>query len=252
MKLLLDEGVDRYNRVDFIAPDPVSIPHRYSLKEDIEISGFLVATIAWGQRPVILKNGVKLMELMDDAPYNFIAGAGPRDFKRLSKFVHRTFNGDDLTFFAKCLQRVYKHSGGLEFLFTESLQRTGNDMGLSINRVRNAFFGDIDPARCGKHFADPLRHSSAKRLNMFLRWMVRRDRRGVDFGLWRGISPSVLHCPLDVHSGRVARELGLLQRTQNDWQAVTELTAALRQFDAKDPVKYDYFLFGAGVEGFCG
>lgn len=241
--------VVRYNRTDFIPPDPISIPHRFTRKEDIEISGFMTAIISWGQRPVILKNAGRLMELLEEEPHEFLMHSTPKEFRRFMPFVHRTFNGHDCILFLTSLKRIYKHRGGLQEVFTDALQQSDNDMATAIHRVRTLFFGNTIPGRTGKHFADPLANSAAKRINMFLRWMVRRDRMGVDFGLWKNISPALLHSPLDVHSGRVARELGLLTRTQNDWKAVAELTANLRALDPDDPSKYDFALFGAGVEG---
>ncbi|HMT29685.1 MAG TPA: TIGR02757 family protein [Bacteroidia bacterium] len=248
-KEFLDEMVNRYNRSDFISPDPISIPHQYSKKEDIEISGFLTAVIAWGQRPVILKNANRLMDLMEQEPHNFLIGASQKEFKRFDNFVHRTFNGIDCRFFLASLKNLYLDQGGLENVFNESLKNSNNQMGEAIHKVRTIFFGINAPGWCSKHFADPLANSAAKRINMFLRWMVRKDKQKVDFGIWKKISPSLLYCPLDVHSGRVARELGLLSRNQDDWKAVEELTANLRILDANDPVKYDFALFGAGVEG---
>lgn len=248
-KDFLEEMVLRYNRTDFIAPDPISIPHQFMKKEDIEISGFLTALISWGQRPVILKNANRLMELMEFEPHNFLIDANLNEFKRFDNFVHRTFNGIDCRFFLVSLKNIYIEHGGLEKVFNESLKESNNQMGEAIHRVRTIFFGKNAPGRCSKHFADPLANSAAKRINMYLRWMVRKDKQNVDFGIWKKISPSLLYCPLDVHSGRVARELGLLSRTQDDWKAVDELTANLRTLDPNDPVKYDFALFGAGVEG---
>ena len=248
LKDFLDDQVDLYNRKDFIQDDPISIPHRYSLKEDIEISGFLTATIAWGRRPMILKNAERLMLLMDDSPYDFISNANRKELKTVDDFVHRTFNGEDCCYFLSALKKVYQKHGGLEGIFSIPCQLTGGDMGFSINEARKTFLSFNPPTRVNKHFADPLRNSSAKRINMFLRWMVRKDRRGVDFGIWKSIKPSMLFCPLDVHSGRVARQLGLLLRKQDDWKATTELTTNLRILDPVDPVKYDFALFGMGVE----
>lgn len=242
----LDEQYAVFNVREFIPDDPVSIPHRFSAKEDIEISGFLAATIAWGQRPVILRNATRLMERMDFAPSDFIRNHHPAHRKSLSDFVHRTFNGTDLQYFLKALQQIYRHHQGLEGSFIKALKTT-SDIPSAIHTWRSLFFSFDAPQRTSKHFADPLRNSSAKRICMFLRWMVRKDHKGVDFGIWNGISPSVLHAPLDLHSGRIARELGLLTRKQNDWRAVEELTANLRLLDPHDPVKYDFALFGLGV-----
>lgn len=241
----LDEKVDQYNRVTFITTDPVSIPHRFTKKEDIEIAGFLAATIAWGQRPTIIRNALHLLQLMDDAPHDFIQHAGARELKRLDNFVHRTFNGTDARSFVIALRHIYKKHGGLESAFQNGLKQ-GN-MHEAISYFRACFFEPTHPQRTEKHLSDPARGSAAKRIHMYLRWMVRRDKRGVDFGLWKTISPALLCCPLDVHSGRVARKLGLLQRTQDDRKAVEELTANLLLLDARDPVKYDFALFGLGV-----
>ncbi len=248
LKSFLDEMVDRYNRVEFIANDPISIPHLFAKKEDIEISGFLTATIAWGQRPVILKNANNLMQLMDNAPHEFLLSANKNDLKRFNSFVHRTFNSIDCVFFLKSLQNIYQKRGSLEVLFTDAFEKSNGHMGTAIHLVRKEFF-KVEGGRSTKHFADPLANSSAKRINMFLRWMVRKDKRKVDFGLWKKIPTSVLFCPLDVHSGRIARNLGILSRKQDDWKAVEELTLKLREFDKNDPVKYDFALFGMGVEG---
>ncbi|MFM7902633.1 MAG: TIGR02757 family protein [Bacteroidota bacterium] len=243
----LDSEYARFNRADFIENDPISIPHRYTRKEDREISGFLTATISWGQRQGILKNAVRLMELMDDQPHDFLMDASQNDWKRFSHFVHRTFNGSDCMLFMDRLSRLYKLKGGLHQIFSSSYLASNGDMGQAISNFRSAFFGDKNPGRAGKHFSDPARNSAAKRLCMYLRWMVRQDARGVDFGLWTNIPASALMCPLDVHSGRVARGLGILHRTQNDWKAVAELSQNLRLFDPNDPCKYDFALFGGGV-----
>lgn len=249
LKALLDEKVELYNQHDFIELDPVSIPHRYTQKEDIEIAGFLSATIAWGNRISILKNGLRLMEIMDNSPYQFVMGAGEKELKKLNKFVHRTFNDTDCLFFVEALRNIYLNHGGLEASFSKGLMKTDKDKDIfpAIMHFRTTFLSAPHLERSVKHIANPAAGSTAKRINMFLRWMVRKDDKGVDFGIWNSISPSQLCCPLDVHSGRSARKLGLLSRKQNDWKAVVELTENLRQFDANDPVKYDYALFGMGV-----
>lgn len=241
----LNQKAEEYNGPCFIENDPVSIPHLFTKKKDIEIAGFLAATIAWGQRRNILKSARQLMAWMDHAPYDFVVNAEPKDLKTLEKFVYRTFNGSDAVGFITALQQVYKYHGGLEQLFTTGFQKKGNIKG-AIACFRNTFIENL-PARTLKHVANPDKGSAAKRLNMFLRWLVRDDQRGVDFGLWKGIHKSELMMPLDVHSGTVARKLQLLNRTQNDWKAVEELTATLRIFDRNDPVKYDFALFGIGV-----
>ncbi len=245
LKKFLDEKVDLYNRPEFIEADPISIPHRFSKKEDIGISGFFAATIAWGQRPVILKNANQLMEMMDNSPHDFILNHSKKELKPFSTFVHRTHNGTDCIYFISSLKNIYNKHGGLEKVFTDGF--TTATAAYSITKFRELFFSIPHPSRTKKHIADPLANSSAKRLCMYLRWMVRKDKRGVDFGIWKNILPSQLACPLDLHSARVARSLSLLARKQNDWKAVMELTEKLKQFDPVDPVKYDFALFGLGI-----
>lgn len=246
LKEWLEEYYDYFDRRAFITGDPVSVPHRYELKQDIEIAGFLAAAIAWGQRPVIIRNALSLMESMPDGPFSFIMNATEDQLTYFSDFSHRTFNGTDCVFFLRSLQNLYRHHGGLEGVFTEGYRQSGHIPG-AIRHFRNIFFSIPFPERTLKHIPNLDKNAAAKRINMFLRWMVRRDDRGVDFGLWEHIPPSALYIPLDVHSGRVARELGLLQRKQNDWRAVNELTLRLRKFDREDPIKYDYALFGMGA-----
>ena len=243
----LEAKADKYNNPGFIESDPISIPHLFQRKEDIEIAAFFAATIAWGQRPTILRNARRLMQLMDDSPYDFILSAEPSDLARFSSFVHRTYNAEDLRFFVRALQNIYRNHGGLENVFSQTLKEPGTDAKHSLQNFRQVFFSIPFPQHSGRHVADVVAGSAAKRLNMFLRWMVRSDKKGVDFGIWQGIGMNKLFCPLDVHSGQVARKLGLLCRTQNDWKAVDELTTALRTFDPADPVKYDFALFGLGV-----
>ncbi|MDR3715562.1 MAG: TIGR02757 family protein [Puia sp.] len=245
LKEFLDEKTDQYNTFRFIEDDPVSVPHRYSRKEDIEISGFLAATIAWGNRKSIVKNGHRIMDLMDDSPYDFVMSHSAAELKRFRSFVHRTFNHIDLVYFIKGLRHIYQKKGGLEGIFTAHC--TDDSVQPSIHHFKKSFFEIPHPSRTLKHVSDPLSGSAAKRINMYLRWLVRKDKRGVDFGIWTSIRPAQLSCPLDVHSGNVARELGLLSRTQNDAKAVKELDTALRLLDPKDPVKYDFALFGLGV-----
>lgn len=240
---LLIRMADRYERADFIPGDPISVPHRFSGIQDIEISAFLTATIAWGQRQTTIRNALKLMEMMDHAPHEFITGASLRDLSGFRGFKHRTFNGDDCQFFMASLQRIYREHGSLEKLF----QPVNGDISGGIHRFREFFFRDEHFHRTEKHIADPVAGSSAKRINMFLRWMVRSSDRGVDFGIWKSIKPGALYCPLDVHSSKTARHLGLLHRTQNDWKAVAELTSVLRTIDPSDPVRFDFALFGMGV-----
>ncbi len=238
----LENAYDKYNRPDFITTDPVSIPHLFSKKEDIEISAFLAATIAWGQRSTIISNAKKLVQAMDLSPYSFVMNATDKELQRLENFKHRTFNSTDLNFFIFSLRNIYAEYGGMEKVF--SGKDNVKDSLIHFNRV---FFSIPHLKRAEKHVSNPALGSAAKRLNMFLRWMVRNDKRGVDLGIWKTISPSLLYCPLDVHSGNVARKLKLLKRKQNDWQSAEELTKALRKFDAADPVKYDFALFGLGV-----
>jgi uncharacterized protein (TIGR02757 family) len=247
----LDKKADLYNTPDFIEHDPVCIPHRYSRKEDIEISGFLTAAISWGNRKMIVRNARLMMDLMDNSPFEFVSGHSREDLDRLEGFVHRTFNSADLVFFVKALQQLYLFYGGLETVFTQN--KTQDSLQPAIHILREKFFMLPHEARSEKHIADPVNGSAAKRINMFLRWMVRNDKRGVDFGIWKSVSPSILSCPLDLHSGNVARKLGLLTRKQNDARAVAELDLQLRKFDPADPVKYDFALFGLGIyENFQG
>lgn len=246
LKSFLDEQVEKYNVPGFITDDPISIPHQFDLKEDIEIAGLLTATIAWGNRKSIIKNADKLMKLMGYFPFEFIMNAEEKDLASFGKFVHRTFNGTDTIFFLKALQCIYQNHGGLESVFTEGYDKTENLYGAIMN-FRKVFFETEHELRTQKHVANLAHKSSGKRLCMFLRWMVRNDKCGVDFGLWNKIPTSALMLPLDVHTGNISRRLALLKRKQNDWQAVEEITSALRQFDGNDPVKYDFALFGLGV-----
>ena len=250
LKSFLDEKVELYNNPNFIESDPIQIPHLFSLKEDIEIAGFLSATIAWGNRKMIIKNAHRMMDLMGNAPYDFVMSHNENDIERLESFVHRTFNNQDFAFFIQSLQNIYSNHNGLEAVFSKSVTN-GNSMQMGISDFKKTFFEIEHLYRTEKHVSDPLNNSAAKRINMFLRWMVRQDNKGVDLGIWKSISPSTLSCPLDVHSGNVARKLGLLNRKQNDGKAVAELDFILRNFDKNDPVKYDFALFGLGVfEGF--
>ena len=243
---MLDNAVAQYNHPDFIENDPIQIPHRFSRKEDIEIAGFLSASIAWGQRKTIIRNGRALMKRMDFAPFEFITGED--DFTPFLDFVHRTFNGQDCMFFLHSLKNIYQNHGGLEQVFTEGF-RQDNTIFSALKHFRSVFLEIPHENRSRKHISDVSNNSSAKRLNMFLRWMVRNDNKGVDFGLWKDIPTSSLMLPLDVHTGNSGRDLGLLIRRQNDWKAVEEITEILRTFDANDPVKYDFALFGLGING---
>ncbi len=242
---LLEEKYVLYNRPEFIEHDPVSIPHLFARKENIEISGFLTATISWGQRKTIINNARNLMSLMDHDPYSYIMDVTEHEISQL-KFSHRTFNSVDLRFFILSLRNIYQHYGGLEQVFNEVYRKT-NDVAECLKRFRGLFFEIPHESRTEKHIADIHKNASAKRLNLFLRWMIRKDNAGVDFGIWNEIPASALYIPLDVHTGNISRKLGLLSRKQNDWKAVVELTDRLRKLDAADPVKYDYALFGMGA-----
>ena len=247
----LEEKYLQYNQISFIENDPISIPHCFESVEDIEIAAFLTATISWGQRVSIIKSARKLMEMMDNSPHQFILHHSDKEIKPLQQFVYRTFNGRDCHCFITSLRNIYANHGGIHQIFSSSISKKDTDIQPGIRAFRKAFFELNTSQRTEKHFSDPDKNSSSKRINMFLRWMIRKDKTGVDFGLWKDIKPSVLVCPLDVHSGRVARALGLLDRKQNDWKAVLELTDRLKTFDKNDPVKYDFALFGLGVfEGF--
>jgi len=249
VKRQLDRYVEKFNTLEFIDSDPIQIPHRFSLKEDIEISGFLAATIAWGQRKSIINNALRLMDLMDNAPYDFLINSNENtDFQRFANFVHRTFNGSDCLYFLKSLKNIYLKYNGLENVFSVGFEKN-HTVFSALEYFRSVFLELPHDLHCQKHLSDVACGSAAKRLNMFLRWMVRSDSAGVDFGIWEKISQSALMLPLDVHSGNVARAFGLLSRKQNDWKAVEEITEVLRTFDAADPVKYDFALFGAGVNG---
>ncbi len=245
LKEFLDSKVVQYNNPDFIGSDPIQIPHQFSKKEDIEIAGFLAATIAWGNRKSIITNATKMMQLLDYSPHDFIINHQESDFKSFEGFVHRTFNSIDFSVFIKALANIYNNHGGLEAVFKK--HQEGDSLQSAIAGFKTTFFEVPHPIRSQKHLSNPLKGSAAKRINMFLRWMVRNDNKGVDFGIWKTLTPAMLSCPLDVHSGNVARKLGILNRKQNDAKALKELDIALRKLDATDPVKYDFALFGLGV-----
>jgi len=245
LKEFLDEKVIEYNNPSFIESDPIQIPYQFSSKEDIEISGFLTATIAWGNRKMIIKNANKMMELMGFSPYDFILNHKEHHLDKFEGFVHRTFNKTDFSYFIKALNHIYTNHNCLENIF--QTYATSDSLQPAIHQLKKVFFELPHPSRTTKHMSDPMKGSASKRLNMWLRWLIRNDNSGVDFGLWKTISPSILSCPLDVHSGNVARKLGILKRKQNDAKALAELDACLREFDSKDPVKYDFALFGLGV-----
>ena len=243
LKEFLDEKFNQYNTPQFIETDPIQIPHRFTKKEDIEIAAFLTASIAWGNRKMIIRNAEKIINLLDNEPHDFIMYASKDEVESLPNFVHRTFNHTDLVFFLKSLRNIYKNHNGLESVFSTN----NNDITKALINFRKTFFEIPFPERSSKHISNVAKNSAAKRLNMFLMWMVRKDTRGVHFGLWNKINPSALYLPLDVHTGNVSRKLGLLKRKQNDWKAVAEITNRLRKFDPVDPVKYDFALFGLGI-----
>ena len=245
LKDFLDEKVIKYNTPDFIGSDPIQIPHQYQLKEDIEISGFLAATIAWGNRKMIIKNASQMMEMMGNSPFDFVMSYNEDQLERLDGFVHRTYNSIDFGYFIKALNNIYKNHGGMEDVFSSNI--SADSVLPAITEFKRLFFSIEHPHRTTKHVSDPAKGSSSKRINMMLRWFCRQDNNGVDFGIWKNISPSILSCPLDVHSGNVARQFGLLTRKQNDAKALNELDTNLRMLDSNDPVKYDFALFGLGV-----
>lgn len=284
LKDFLDSKVDQYNRPEFIENDPIVIPHQFSVQQDIEIMGFFASILAWGQRKTIINKCNELIERMDGAPYDFIINHQDSDLQNLLEFKHRTFNDTDLLYFVSFLEHHYNEFDSLEDAFLPSvtglkkpdvyrkefidktsaaspdalasaacyasdLQESPIDIEFSLNHFRTYFFSLPDfPSRSIKHISSPMQKSTCKRLNMFLRWMVRKDNKGVDFGIWERISPAILVCPCDVHVERVARKLNLISRKQTDWQTAVELTNRLREFDAEDPVKYDFALFGLGIE----
>jgi uncharacterized protein (TIGR02757 family) len=245
LKDFLDIKIVKYNHPDFIETDPIQVPHQFSEKENIEISAFLTATIAWGNRLSIINNAFKLMHWMDNQPYDFIISSTTDEKERLRSFVHRTFNGIDCLFFIESLKNIYKNHDGLQAAFEKGYQNE-NSVKSALIYFHDLFF-EIGGERTRKHVSNVAKGASGKRLNMFLRWMIRKDNTGVDFGIWNGIPVSSLMLPLDVHTGNVARKLGLLQRKQNDWKAVEEVTANLQLLDPSDPIKYDFALFGLGA-----
>ncbi|MCF8279164.1 MAG: TIGR02757 family protein [Bacteroidales bacterium] len=258
LKIFLDDCVEKYNRPNFVENDPICIPHRFSKKEDIEISAFWTAMLAWGQRKTIINKASELFGLMDGAPHDFILNHHETDRKPFLKFVHRTFQATDTLYFLEFFQWFYQNHESLEEAFLRGMKPDDLHVGDGLIEFRALFFSLPDsPQRTRKHVSSPATKSSCKRLNMFLRWMVRSDGRGVDFGIWKNIKPSQLLVPLDVHVERHARRFGLMERPQTDWLAVLELTGRLREFDPEDPVKYDFALFGLGAlvgmrdEGSC-
>lgn len=247
LKSYLDEKVTLYNTSSFIEQDPIQIPHQYEIFQDIEISAFLTATITWGNRKSILKSAKKMMELMGNSPYDFVQNITPKSLERYNTIpIHRTFKGEDFVFFIQRLQALYKENDSLQAFFLPLEQET--NMYHALHRFREKFLTP-EPHRAHKHVSSTYSNSAAKRLMMLLRWLVRCDKKGVDLGIWKNISPSKLSIPLDVHVGKVARQIGILHRQQNDWKAVEELDKVIRIFDAKDPAKYDFALFGIGLDG---
>ena len=245
LKEFLDEKVILYNQPAFITSDPIQIPHRFHLKEDIEISGFLSATMAWGNRKMIINKVSELMNRMGNSPYDFVMNYSDDEFEKIETFKHRTLNAGDLDFYLKSLRNIYENHGGLETIF--KFEKSHSDSFHAIENFRARFLETPHQPRAEKHLSSPAKNSAAKRLNMFLRWMVRNDQQDVDFGIWKNILPAQLVCPLDVHSGNAARKLGLLKRKQNDWKAASELHSTLKKLDSEDPAKYDFALFGLGV-----
>ncbi|MGS0748345.1 TIGR02757 family protein [Halpernia sp. GG3] len=243
--LLLNEKAEQYNHPNFIELDPISIPHRFSLKQDIEISGFLTASISWGNRKAILNSAKKMLDFMDNSPFDFIQNFTEKDLRQIeNKALHRTFSGDDFAYFLRSLKRIYSNFESLEKIFL--LQGNETNFYHALGRFRTCFLNEI-PGRSAKHVSSTYKNSAAKRLIMYLRWMVRDDKKGVDFGIWKNINPQYLSIPLDVHTANISRELGLLKRTQNDWKSVEELDVMIRKFNPEDPAVYDFALFGMGV-----
>jgi uncharacterized protein (TIGR02757 family) len=243
----LEHKADQYNQPGFIANDPIVVPHNFTRRQDIEIAGLFAAVLAWGQRVTIIRKCRELLAFMDNSPFDFIKHHSEQDLKKFVDFKHRTFNATDTLYFISFLQWYYRHHDSLEEAFVFSPECESTETGLI--RFHDLFFSLPDfPNRTRKHIATPVRKSTCKRLNMYLRWMVRYDNRGVDFGLWKKISPAQLICPCDLHVDRVARKLKLIRRKQTDWLTTVELTSNLRKFDPVDPVKYDFALFGLGIE----
>lgn len=242
---ILEENYSLYSRVEFIENDPIQIPHMFSKKEDIEISGLFAAIFSWGLRKTILNKSKELLELMDNAPHDFILNHSEKDLIRFEKFKHRTFNYTDLLYFISFLKEVYQKNSSLEEVFFKDENNTVEEALIYFRKIFVS--GDYLPSRTGKHISSPSKNSSCKRLNMYLRWMVRKDDKGIDFGLWTKINPSKLICPIDIHVLNIGRQLGLIDTIKSDWRTAVEITERLRTYDADDPVKYDFALFGLGV-----
>lgn len=243
LKEFLDEKYQEYNNVNFIEQDPIQIPHLYTEKKDIEIAGFLTSIISWGNRKSIINSAHKMMDIMDNSPYDFVINSNNSEINKI-QFVHRTFNSIDLQFFILSLKNIYKNYDSLEDVFIENKNDFMFD---GISKFRKIFFSVDHEKRSQKHISNPLKNSCCKRINMFLRWMVRSKKKKVDFELWNSINTRQLSCPLDIHTGRVARKLRILNRNQNDFKATLELDYHLRKLNPNDPVKYDFALFGLGV-----
>lgn len=248
LKTLLNSKVDQYNQPSFIEHDPISIPHLFTRKQDIEIAGFFAAIFAWGIRTTIINKSKELLELMDNAPHDFIIHHTDRELQTMLAFKHRTFNTTDLLYFILFLKHHYESNNSLETAFSKWMNKNDTTVEKGLIGFHDYFFSLEDaPVRTKKHIATPIRNSTCKRLNMYLRWMVRSDNKGVDFGLWKSIKPAQLVCPIDVHVARVATHLGMINDQQVNWKTALDLTERLKEFDAKDPCKYDFALFGMGV-----
>ena len=246
---LLEFLHDKYNRAEFIESDPISVPHLFTERHDREVAGLLASTIAWGNRKAIVKSARRMMLYMDHAPADFVRNASPAELQHLQSYVHRTFNGQDFIDFILCMRHIIEGWGGIGEFFEQNYTQT-RSIAEVLSRFRREFFTCNHNPHCEKHISSIDKGAACKRLNMYLRWFVRRDERGVDFGLWRKIPMSALYLPLDVHTGNMGRALGLLKRKQSDWKATVEITDSLRTFDAADPVRYDFSLFGAGIDGY--
>lgn len=246
---LLEFLHDKYNRAEFIESDPISVPHLFTERHDMEVAGLLASTIAWGNRKAIVKSARRMMLYMDHAPADFVRNASPAELQHLQSYVHRTFNGQDFIDFILCMRHIIEGWGGIGEFFEQNYTQT-HSIAEVLSRFRREFFTCNHNPHCEKHISSIDKGAACKRLNMYLRWFVRRDERGVDFGLWRKIPMSTLYLPLDVHTGNMGRALGLLKRKQSDWKATVEITDSLRTFDAADPVRYDFSLFGAGIDGY--
>ena len=246
---LLEHLHDKYNRPEFIEPDPISIPHSFSDRHDREIAGFMAATIAWGNRKAIVKSAARMMQYMDYSPADFVRNASASELAHLQSYVHRTFNGQDFTDFVLAIRGITERWGGIGEFFEQNYVAT-QSIPQVLSLFRKEFFSIEHNPHCEKHLSSIDKGAACKRLNMYLRWFVRRDDRGVDFGLWKKIPMSALYLPLDVHTGNMGRALGLLTRKQSDWKATDEITSSLREFCSDAPVRYDYSLFGAGIDGY--